>query len=83
MSEKKTPRGFSIYGAYKDSRDNTVRIQESSACGGPFVWLFVRDAKGRETYEHMGAHQAVSPHLTRAQARRVAKALLRFADGDK
>ncbi len=78
---KRTQRGFSIYGAYKDSRGNTVRVQQSSACGGPFVWLFVKDAQGREVYEHMGQHTAVSPHMTRAQARRVAQALLRFADG--
>jgi hypothetical protein len=77
---KKTHRGFA-YRDIKDSRGNTVRVQQSSAAGGPFAWIFVKNAEGQEVIEHLGSFVAVSPHLTRAQARRVAKALLRFADG--
>ena len=79
---KRTERGFAIYGEYKDSRGNSIRVQQSSAVGGPFCWLFVKDREGCEVYQHMGQYSAVSPHLTRAQARRIGKALLRFADGD-
>jgi hypothetical protein len=77
---KRTPRGFAIYGEYKDSRDNTVRIQESSSAAGPHVWIFVKNKDGAEVIEHLGNHMAVSPHLTPAQARRVANALLKFAN---
>jgi tripartite-type tricarboxylate transporter receptor subunit TctC len=77
----KTQRGFA-FRDLKDSRGNRIRVQESSAAGGPFAWLFVRNAHGEEVYMHTGTWHAVSPHLTRAQARRLAKALMRFADGD-
>lgn len=81
MSKKRTPRGFEIFGEYKDSRGNVVRLQESSACGGPYVWIFVHNKDGNEVFEHLGTHHAVAPHLTRAQARRIGNALLRFAEG--
>lgn len=77
---KRTPRGFAIYGEYKDSRGNTIRVQESSLAGGPYCWLFSGNSDGADTFLHNGQYHSVSPHLTRAQARRVAKALLRFAD---
>jgi hypothetical protein len=76
---KRTPRGFEIFGEYKDSRGNVVRLQQSSAAGVPFVWIFVHGPNGNDVYEHLGKFTAVSPHLTRAQARRIARALLRFA----
>ena len=43
----------------------------SPVTADPHVWIFCK---------HMGRLQARSPHLTPAQARRVAKALLRFAN---
>lgn len=76
----RTARGFAIYGAYKDSRGNTVRVQESSACGGPFCWIFANNPEGASAIMHLGQPSSVTPHLTKAQARRVARALLRFAD---
>ena len=80
---KRTPRGFSIFTAIKDSNGHTVRVQESSRCGGPYVWLFCNnDETGHDAVIHFGTPVAISPHLTRAQARRVAKALLKFANGD-
>lgn len=79
---KKTNRGFSIFSQFKDSYGQDIRVQESSGIGpnGGFVWIFCKkgDADG---VEHLGRWQSYSPHLTRAQARRVAKALLKFADG--
>jgi hypothetical protein len=77
---KRTQRGFAIYGAYKDSRNNVVRIQESSSAAGPHVWIFTNDRDGRDAIIHLGQPHSVSPHLTPAQARRVAQALERFAD---
>lgn len=77
---KRNPRGFK-YSEYKDSNSNVIRLQESSRCGGPYIWLFTNNATGAETYEHLGARHAVSPHLTRGQARRLGLALLRFAEG--
>ena len=78
---KRTPRGFAIYGDCKDSRGRSVRVQMSSAAGGPFAWIFCNEKDGSDAVMHMGKPMAHSPHLTRAQARRVAKALMRFADG--
>jgi hypothetical protein len=80
---KRTPRGFSVYGEYKDANNQTVRIQESSRADGPLVWIFCNDADGSDAVMHLGKPTARSPHLTKAQARRVAKALLKFADGEK
>jgi hypothetical protein len=80
---KKTNRGFLIYGKLVDIYDQTVSVVESSSAEGPRVWVFCKDKDGREAIEHLGQLQARSPHLTPAQARRVAKALLRFADTSK
>lgn len=81
-SKKRTPRGFSIYGEYKDSRGQTVRVQESSSAMGPCVWIFCNAEDGSDALIHLGKPTARSPHLTKAQARRVAAALLRFANGE-
>lgn len=81
MRKKRTPRGFTIYGEYKDSRNQTVRVQESSSAAGPHCWIFCNDQDGTDAVIHLGRPMARSPHLTPAQARRVAAALLRFADG--
>ncbi len=82
MKRKTTSRGFRIYGEFKDSYHSTVRIQESSAAGALRVWIFCKNHRGEDAVTCVGAPgsvSAVSPHLTRAQARRVAKALLEFA----
>ena len=79
---KRTPRGFAIYGEYKDANNQIVRIQESSRADGPLVWIFCNDEDGNDVVMHLGVPQSRSPHLTKAQARRVAMALLKFADGD-
>lgn len=80
---KKTNRGFKIYGEYKDSKGSTVRIQESSSSiGGPYVWIFCKDRNGNDAVTCVDANNgmiSISPHLSRSQARRVAKALMEFA----
>lgn len=82
-SNKRTPRGFAIYGEVADDRGNVTIIQQSSAIGGPYCWIFVKDKDGKDTVmvTPPGVPMAVSPHLTKAQARHVAAALLRFANG--
>lgn len=70
---KRTQRGFAVYGLIKDSRGVVLRVQQSSAMGGPYVWLFVDDVK--QVYREEPA-----PHLNRAQAKRVIKALQRFVE---
>ena len=77
---KKTNRGFKIYGEYKDSRKNKIRIQESSSAEGSYCWIFVEDSSGQDAIIHLGKPQSISPHLSKKQAKRIANALLRFAD---
>lgn len=69
-------RGFGEYGVVTDSRGNTVTVRQSSAVGGPYVYLFTADEKGNDTYRPGG--RAVSPHLTVAQARELIACLERF-----
>ena len=67
-----TERGFAIYGRITDDRGNEVRVQRSSACGGPYAYVFTQDDRGRGAYFHMGEPHAPSPHLTASQARELA-----------
>ena len=68
---KRTARGFLVYTEFTDDSGNRVRVQESSSATARRCWIFAQDREGRD---------AVSPHLSSAQARRIAKALLRFAE---
>lgn len=78
---KRTPRGFKIYSEFKDTYGNQIRVQESSsACAGR-IWIFTSFSDGKEVHYHCTGHVSASPHLSKAQARRLAKTLLRFADG--
>lgn len=80
---KKTVRGFNIYSEFKDSYGNAVTVQESSSANRA-CWIFVKNKDGKDVVDCIGAldnRQSVSPHLTPAQARRLAKALLKFAEG--
>ncbi len=88
---KRTPRGFRIYAEFKDSRGNTIRVQESSAAGRRCVYLFTRNADGFEVMHfpanntgwhgvpapEVGApgYSAVSPHLNPTQCKRLIRAL--------
>ncbi len=74
---KRTGRGFAIYTEFPETRGCTVRVQESSSVQRA-CWIFCTNA-GAYTDRKVGVD--VAPHLTPAQARRVAKALMRFADG--
>lgn len=76
---KRTNRGFGIYTQFQDSRNADVRIQRSSEMGKRYVWLFAEG--GQATGPHVSGAAAV--YLDVRQARRVAKALLAFAEGDE
>ena len=79
---KKTNRGFSIYSEFKDSYRNTVRVQESSAATQHCCWVFVTNEEGKDGVWDPATSSYISAtaHLTKAQARRLAKALLKFAE---
>lgn len=74
---KRTARGFALYAEVKDDRGVITRIQRSSAIGARRCWVFVDDPGG------VYADGKPAPHLSPAQARRVAAALLKFAGGDE
>ena len=75
---KRTARGFIEYVELKDTYGTMVRVQESSSILRR-VWIFA-NKDGKDAHIHLGQPQAYSPHLSPQQARRVAHALLRFAD---
>ncbi len=79
---KKTNRGFKIYSEMKDSYGNSIRVQQSSAACIDACWIFTNGKDGSECAFDSATqrHIAVSPHLTKAQARRLAKALLKFSE---
>lgn len=81
---EKTERGFTIYGRVTDGRGNVATVQESSAVGGPYAWVFVRDAEGRDVTFHRptGSHVPATMHLDAARARELAGVLLAFAGED-
>lgn len=79
---KRTHRGFSIFTDFKDTYGQDVCVQKSSNAEKNCVWIFC-NKEGKSTFEHLGTAQSYSPHLSKVQARRVAKALLRFAGGEK
>lgn len=79
---KKTPRGFKIYSEFKDSHQNTIRVQESSSACIRACWIFVKNRQGEEVDLNRvtGESTSATAHLTQAQAKRLAKALLKFVE---
>ena len=75
---KRTNRGFGIYTEFVDTYGQEVRVQQSSSAESDRVWIFCHK-DGKDSHIHLGETQAYSPHLSRKQAVRLAKALLRFA----
>lgn len=77
----RTPRGFAYYTKFTDGNGTIVRVQQSSSAGKRRVWIFADlDGNGEQPPHHLGKCASCAPHLSPSQARRVAKALLRFAD---
>ena len=77
---KRNTCGRKIYTKLVDTYGNSVVVQESGSVLRR-CWLFCKTSAGEQVILHLGRHCAISPHLSPANARRVAKALLRFADG--
>lgn len=79
---KRTSRGFNIFSEFKDSYGNTLIVQESSAAGQVCCWIFVKNRQGNDYEVNVGAGGRIdvpSAHLTKAQARRLIRALTKFA----
>lgn len=72
---KKTARGFNVYSEFRDTYGQKIAVVESSAATQHCVWIQT-EARPSEPEA-----QNNFPHLNKVQARRVAKALLKFADG--
>jgi hypothetical protein len=64
-------RGLAIYTQFRDTYGTQVTVKDSSAAGRRCCWIFGEGTSPGGT--------KLAPHLTPAQARRVAAALLRFA----
>jgi len=79
---KKTNRGFPIYSEFKDTYKNTIRVQMSSSACAPRCWVFVKDKDGNDGVfdKATGQYISATAHLSKAQARRLARALLKFAE---
>lgn len=72
---KKTVRGFNVYTEFRDTYGQKIAVVESSAATQHCVWIQIEARPiAPESLNNF-------PHLNKVQARRVAKALLRFADG--
>ena len=81
---KRTARGFAIYTEFHDQHGNEVRLQRSSAIGPRAAYLFTHFEDGTDHRPHPpspGGIIVANPYLSPKQARRLAKALLKFADG--
>lgn len=66
MKEKKTKRGFKIFGEFLDDHKAEVRVQQSSVADRHAVWVFVEGGATKEE----GAI-----HLTAPMVRKLIKAL--------
>lgn len=82
---KRTARGFAMYTALTDSRGANVRVQRSSEMGARRVWIFT---KGGSTIDNRIPPSErdktdTASYLSPKQARQVAAALLRFAEGEE
>lgn len=86
-----TGRGFTIYDELADSKASRIRVQDSSAAFGPYVWIFADHAEPGMYLTHadrmalagfdlaeLAAKLSPSPHLDVTQAERVRDALDAF-----
>lgn len=77
---KKNDRGLKVYSDIKDTLGKHVYMQDSSSTMQECVWIFCKYPDGSEAKEHRGELVSATPHLNKAQARRLGKALLKWAD---
>lgn len=76
-----TPRGFRIYGRVTDSKNQQIRVQQSSAMEtglqeGPFVWVFTQHPDGPEETPRNNC----DPHLSVSDAKELIDLLLTFVE---
>lgn len=74
---KRNSRGFREYLTMKDFYGAEVRVTESSIATRSCVWIFI---KGGGVVASGGYNDGAA-HLTKAQARRIIKALTKFIEG--
>lgn len=96
---RRTDRGFGVFTEFHDAGGSTVRVIESSETGVRRVYVFASGGRGlsarqrtlnqecRDRKYMMPGDEIINDDtaacLSPAQARRLAKALLRFADGGR
>lgn len=94
---KRNARGFAVYTEFADTCGASVSVHQSSVAGVRRCWVTASGGstlgdKQRQMHENAKAigfrmpgqdivNDNTAAHLTPAQARRLAKALLRFANG--
>jgi len=81
-----TERGFAVYCEFQDAAGQSVRVQESSEIGDPRCWVFTTFADGSSIQRHdpsPDGYTVAEPYLSRKQARKLARALLAFAEPPK
>ena len=78
---KKTQRGFTIYGEFKDTKKQIIRVQQSSAACVEAVWVFATNPQQALLYPWDYGAPTYHPHLNRTQAKRLIKALTKFVEG--
>jgi hypothetical protein len=85
MKIERDQRGFVVFTRLHDERGCKVVVKESSAMGRKRAWIFVGGGSSNinlvSTRPEMEA--MAGAHITPREARRIAKALLRFADGSR
>lgn len=77
---KRTERGFAIYTEFKEERGVGLRVLASSIATRRRVWIYLDATKSTYDLARLEPHH-IGAHLSPAEARRVAKALLAFAGG--
>lgn len=79
---EKDARGFGVFTRLHDERGCKVVVKESSIAGCRRAWLFVGGGESNvDIISRRGAEPVAGAHLSPREARRIAKALLRWADG--
>lgn len=74
---KRNSRGFREYLTMKDFYGAEVRVTKSSIATRSCVWIFIKDGGAAA----IGNPNDGAAHLTKAQARRIIKALTKFIEG--
>ncbi len=69
---RRAPNGLRVFSEFKDAYGSKITVKESSAWPSPRCWVFCENDPQQ--------FKDPAPHLSPAQARRLAKALLKFSE---